>query len=183
MLISFRSFYKNVLVDLDMCRSAFSYEYPMSKLVKDAKYNNAKYLIEFFAEQLSNVYFQNYFNADYLVYIPMTEKAKKKRGYNQSLILAEKLSGLINVPVLHAVKKVKETERQATLSRAERLKNLDNAFRVVDKKSVKDKNILIIDDVSTTGATAQIIANRLKNAGAKTVNLITVCSTPPIDKY
>lgn len=174
---------KNNLVDLDMCRSAFSYEYPMSKLVKDAKYNNARYLIEFFAEKLSLVYFQNYFNSDYLVYAPMTEKAEKKRGYNQSLILAEKLSVLINVPVLHAVKKVKETERQATLSRAERLKNLDNAFRVVDKKSVKDKNILIIDDVSTTGATAQIIANRLKKAGAKTVKLLTVCSTPPIDKY
>ena len=174
---------KSVLTDLDKCRSAFSYEYPMSKLIKDAKYNNAKYLIEYFAEQLALVYFQNYFNADYLVYIPMTKKAEKKRGYNQSQILSTKLSTLINVPVLEAVKKVKETERQATLSRVQRLKNLDNAFRVVDKKAVKDKNILIVDDVTTTGATAQVIANRLKKAGAKTVNLITVCSTPPVDKY
>ncbi len=174
---------KNVLVDLDKCRSAFSYEYPISKLVKDAKYNNAKYLIEFFAEQLSHVYFQNYFNADYLIYVPMTEKAQKKRGYNQSQILANKLSELINVPVLECVKKVKETQRQAKLTRAQRLKNLENAFRVVDKKLVKDKNFLLVDDVSTTGSTAQIIANRLKKAGAKTVNLITVCSTPPIDKY
>ena len=174
---------KNVLTDLDKCRSAFSYEYPMSKLIKDAKYNNARYLIEFFAEQLALVYFQNYFNADYLVYIPMTEKAEKKRGYNQSQILSTKLSALINVPVLEAVKKVKETERQATLSRAQRLKNLDNAFRVTDKKAVKDKSILIVDDVTTTGATAQVMANRLKKAGAKMVNLITVCSTPPVDKY
>ncbi len=174
---------KNVLTDLDMCRSAFSYQYPMSKLIKDAKYNNAKYLIEYFAEQLSLVYLQNYFNADCLVYIPMTEKAEKKRGYNQSQILSEKLSALINVPVINAVKKVKDTKRQATLSRADRLKNLDGAFRVVDKKAVKDKNVLIVDDVSTTGATAQVIASRLKKAGAKTVKLITVCSTPPIDKY
>ena len=174
---------KNVLTDLDKCRSAFSYEYPMSKLIKDAKYNNAKYLIEFFAEQLALVYFQNYFNADYLVYIPMTEKAEKKRGYNQSQILSTKLSALINVPVLEAVKKVKETERQAPLSRAQRLKNLENAFRVTDKKAVKDKSILIVDDVTTTGATAQVMANRLKKAGAKMVNLMTVCSTPPVDKY
>lgn len=174
---------KNILTDLDKCRSAFSYDYPMSKLIKDAKYNNAKYLIEFFAEKLSLVYFQNYFNADYLIYIPMTEKAKKKRGYNQSQILANELSSIINVEVLDVVKKVKDTKRQATLSRKERLKNLENAFKVVDKKNVKDKNLLLVDDVTTTGSTAQVIAKRLKMAGAKTVNLLTVCSTPPIDKY
>ena len=71
----------------------------------------------------------------------MTKKAEKKRGYNQSQILSTKLSALINVPVLEAVKKVKETERQATLSRAQRLKNLDNAFRVVDKKDGSRKRV------------------------------------------
>ncbi len=174
---------KNVLVDLDMCRSAFNYAYPISKLIKDAKYNNSVYVIDYFAEKLSFVYFQNYFNADYLVFIPMTEDAQKKRGYNQSKILAEKLSEKIDVPVLDCVKKVKTTERQATLGRSERLKNLSDAFRVVDKKAVKDKNILLVDDVTTTGATAQAMACRLKKAGAKIVNLITVASTPPIDKY
>lgn len=91
---------KNVLVDLDKCRSAFSYAHPISKLIKDAKYNNAVYVIDYFAKELSSIYFQNYFNADYLVYIPMTEDAKKKRGYNQSEILAKKLSKRIDVPVL-----------------------------------------------------------------------------------
>ena len=174
---------KNVLVDLDMCRSAFRYDYPISKLIKDAKYNRAIYVIDYFAKELSSVYFQNYFNADYLVYIPMTKKSQDKRGYNQSKILAEKLSERIDVPILECLKKVKDTQRQATLSRADRLKNLDGAFRVVDKKSVAQKSILIVDDVSTTGATAQAIASRLKKAGAKLVNLITVASTSPIDKY
>ena len=174
---------KNVLVDLDECRSAFNYAYPISKLIKDAKYNNAIYVIDYFAKQLSLVYFQNYFNSDYLVYIPMTEKAQKRRGYNQSKILAEKLSERIDVPVLECLKKVKDTKRQATLGRTDRLKNLEGAFRVVDKKSVLDKKILLVDDVTTTGATAQVVASRLKKAGAKIVNLITVASTPPIDKY
>ncbi len=174
---------KNILVDLDKCRSPFVYAPPISALIKKAKYERGIYLLDYFAEQLSLTYFQNYFNSDYLTYIPMTEKAIKRRGYNQSKILAEKLSLLINVPVLDCIKKVKETERQATLGRAERLKNLDDAFRVFDKKSVKDKSILIIDDVSTTGATAQAIAKRLKNAGAKIVNLLTVASTPPLEKY
>ena len=174
---------KNVLVDLDKCRSAFSYAHPISKLIKDAKYNNAVYVIDYFAKELSSIYFQNYFNADYLVYIPMTEDAKKKRGYNQSEILAKKLSKRIDVPVLECLKKVKTTERQATLGRAERLKNLEGAFRVINKKSLANKSILLVDDVTTTGATAQVVAKRLKKAGAKIVNLITVASTPPVDKY
>ena len=174
---------KNVLVDLDKCRSPFIYAPPISTLIKKAKYDRGIYLIDYFAEQLSLTYLQNYFNADYLTYIPMTKKAMKKRGYNQSKILAEKLSVLINVPVLDCIEKTKETERQATLGRKERLKNLDGAFRISDKKSVKDKSILIIDDVSTTGSTAEVVAKRLKDSGAKIVNLLTVASTPPIDKY
>ncbi len=174
---------KNVLVDLDKCRSPFVYAPPISMLIKKAKYDRGIYIIDYFAEQLSLSYFQNYFNADYLTFVPMSEKAEKKRGYNQSKILAEKLSAIINVPVLDCLKKIKETERQATLGRAERLKNLDDAFRVFDKKSVKGKSVLIVDDVSTTGATAEIIAKRLKNAGAKIVNLLTVASTPPLEKY
>ena len=58
-----------------------------------------------------------------------------------------------------------------------------DAFKVVNKNLVKDKTLVIIDDVSTTGATAQAIAEKLKNAGAKKVYLISVASTPPIDKY
>lgn len=174
---------KNVLVDLDKCRSPFVYAPPISALIKKAKYDRGIYIIDYFAEQLSLSYLQNYFNADYLTFVPMTEKAQKKRGYNQSKLLAEKLSELINVPVLDCIKKVKETERQATLGRADRLKNLDGAFRVFDKKSINAKSILIIDDVSTTGATAEVIAKRLKDAGARIVNLLTVASTPPIDKY
>lgn len=174
---------KNVLVSLDKCRSAFVYAQPISTLIKKAKYNNGRYLIDYFSSVLENIYLKNYFNADYLVFVPMTEKAKKKRGYNQSELLARNLSKRINVPVLDCIKKIKDTERQATLNRKERIKNLDGAFRVHDKKTIKDKSVVIVDDVSTTGSTAQVIAERLKNAGAKIVNLITVASASPIDQY
>jgi predicted amidophosphoribosyltransferase len=80
------------------------------------------------------------------------------------------------------VKKI-QTKRQATLTREQRIKNLKDAFKVANKNLVKDKTLVIIDDVSTTGATAQAIAEKLKNAGAKNVYLISVASTPPIDKY
>ncbi len=174
---------KNNLVSLDRCRSFFSYEKPISTLIKRYKYGNQKFLTEYFADCLTLLYSRNYFNADYLIYVPMTEKALKKRGYNQSKLLAEALSLKTEVSVLDCVVKVKETKRQATLKRGERLKNLKEAFRVCDKKAVKDKTIVLVDDVTTTGATAEVIAERLKSAGAKLVYLITVASTPPIDKY
>ena len=113
----------------------------------------------------------------------MSVRAEKRRGYNQSKLLAQKLSELIGVDVLDCLIKTKETERQATLTGEQRRKNLVDAFKVIDKKSVKDKSILIVDDVTTTGATAQIIAQKLKNAGAIKVYLITVASVPPFDKY
>jgi competence protein ComFC len=174
---------KGKLIALDTCRSAFSYKKPISTLIKRLKYGNQRFLIDYFADRLSKLYFSNYFNADGIVFVPMTDKAKRKRGYNQSELLAEKLSSLVLVPVLYCLEKVKDTKRQATLNAAERRKNLESAFRVTDKKSVKGKTLLIVDDVTTTGSTAEVIAERLKKAGAKTVYLLTVARTPPIEKY
>ena len=174
---------KGILVSLDKCRSVYNYEKPISTLIQRAKYNGAKYLLEFFAKDLANLYLQQYFNADCLTFVPMTEKAEKARGYNQSKVLCELVSKKTGVPVLDCVKKVTDTKRQATLSRKERLKNLEHAFRIFNKKQVKDKNIVIVDDVTTTGSTAEVIADRLKKAGAKRVFLISVASTPPSDKY
>ena len=174
---------KNNLVALDKCRSYFVYKKPVSNLIQRLKYSNQRYLVDYFANCLKFVYLQNYFNADYLVFVPMTEKSEKRRGYNQSKLLAEALSRLTEVPVFYGLIKKSETKRQVTLGRKERLKNLQDSFRVKDKKSVVDKTLVIIDDVTTTGATAEVIAEALKRAGAKTVYLITVASTPPIDKY
>lgn len=174
---------KGKLVSLDLCRSFFVYDKPISTLIQRFKYGNHRYLSEYFVSCLSKIYAKNYLNADFFVYVPMTEKAQKKRGYNQSKLLAEELSKITEVPVQHCLVKVKETKRQATLNRSDRLKNLKDAFRITNRSIVKDKTIVIIDDVTTTGATAQTIAEKLKKAGAKFVYLLTVASTPPYDKY
>lgn len=174
---------KGNLTALDKCRSFFVYKKPISTMIMRLKYGNQRYLVEYFAGCLAKIYLQNYFNADGLVYVPMTKKDFLKRGYNQSKLLAESLSNMVNVPVLDCLVKKIQTKRQATLTREQRIKNLKDAFKVANKNLVKDKTLVIIDDVSTTGATAQAIAEKLKNAGAKNVYLISVASTPPIDKY
>lgn len=174
---------KGRLIFTDKARSVFNYQKPVDALIRKAKYDNKRYLLDMFAEHLANAYFKNYFNADYLCFVPMTKKREKNRGYNQSKILAEKLSQKTGVPVFYEVEKIKDTQNQAKLSAEARRKNLTDAFKVIDKKTITGKKILIIDDVTTTGATAEAVATKLKKAGATIVELLTVASVPPKDGY
>lgn len=174
---------KNILVDLDKCRSVFNYDKAVKELIYRFKYGNCAYLKNLFGEYLYGLYIKNRFDADILTFIPMTKKPLRKRGYNQSQLLSLELSKMLNIPCLKLLEKTKETARQATMNRRERLKNLTDVFKVIDKKAVKDKKIMIVDDVTTTGSTAQAVAEKLKKAGAKMVYLLTIASVPPFDKY
>ena len=172
---------KDKITSLYRMRSVFDYEPPISTLVKKLKYEGCKYISEIFVNFLYTEYLKGEFEPDFITFVPMTEKAHKKRGYNQSELLATGLSDKIGVPVYTGVLKKRETERQATLSARERLTNLDGAYKVTDKASVKDKEVLIIDDVMTTGATSETLAKAFLKAGAKRIGLLTVCSVPDIN--
>ncbi len=112
----------------------------------------------------------------------MTKFRKFLRGYNQTEVLANEVSSLINLPVESLLEKRKQKIRQAKQGRAGRLKLTESAFRLKKGVTVKDKTILLIDDVTTTGATAQIVSSLLKRKGAKVVYLLTVASVSNIDK-
>ncbi len=169
---------KDNLIAIEKARSVFSYERPISTLITHFKYDNHRYLVEYFVNKMAMVYLKNFFSADFISFVPMLEKDEKKRGYNQSKLLAEGLATKLDLPLNACVEKSKQTQRQAKLTRKERLKNLKGAFKVVNKKTVKDKVVLLVDDVTTTGATAETVATALKKAGAKLVYLLTVASTP-----
>ena len=106
----------------------------------------------------------------------MSGKRERERGYNQSELLARNLSALSGVPFLDVTVKRKETESQVGKDYKERRKNLDGSFGISDKKAVRDKRIVIADDVSTTGTTSDILAAALKAAGAAEVFVLTVAS-------
>lgn len=174
---------KGVLTEIDKGRSVFLYEKPITTLIRKAKYYNGKYVFDFFIEYLAVSYFKNYFNADLICCVPMTAKRQRKRGYNQAEILAKGLAEKTSVKYFDGVIKKFETKRQAKLGRKERIKNLVGSFAVNDKTQVKDKKVLIVDDVSTTGATGEAVACALKKAGASQVFLLTVASVELKEKY
>lgn len=111
---------------------------------------------------------------DYITYVPLTKKRKRKRGYNQSKLLADELSKQLGLPVVNALKKIFDTNNQRGSSAKQRRINLHGAFDLnVDVENTIGKTILLVDDVKTTGSTLSECALVLKGYGAKAVYAIT----------
>ena len=117
----------------------------------------------------------NFWEGKILVSIPLSKRKLKKRGFNQAEEVAEELSKIFKIPLIfNCLVKIKETPPQAELSEKERKENIKGLFLVKEKEEVKDKKILLVDDVYTTGATMEEAAKVLKEAGAKEVRGIVV---------
>ena len=163
----------------DKARACFLYGDDIRNAVINFKYNGKKYYAEYLSAFVFDVFVKNSFKADVVIPAPISANGLKRRGFNQAELLCEyfKVNGFdVNTTCLQ---KCKETENQAKLDYKARQTNLESAFKVVDKDAVKNKNILIVDDIFTTGATCTEIANTLKKAGAKEVNVITLCHEMP----
>ena len=105
---------------------------------------------------------------DIIIVVPVSNKRKKERGYNQSKLLAKEIAQIINVPVSdNIIKKVKDTVPQSTLNKEQRLENAKNVYRVTNIKKVLNRNILILDDIYTTGSTVNECARVLIEQGIK----------------
>jgi ComF family protein len=115
-------------------------------------------------------------DAQAICYVPMTQKDEFKRGYNQAELLAKAVGERLHLPVIDdAIIKIKQTKEQKNLTKRERMDNLVGAFKA-DKNKVKDKVLILIDDVLTTGATANAVTKKLLQAGAKTVYFASAAS-------
>lgn len=120
---------------------------------------------------------------DAVVPVPLSKGSKKKRGYNQSLIIARELSFMIDAPCADILIKPRETQMQKCLDMKSRLTNMQGAFELNKKAfDIKDKTILVIDDVCTTGSTLSEAARVLKESGAGKVYAAAFAKTPLFHK-
>lgn len=163
-------------------RSVWLHEEDAAKLVRKFKTGN-KYLFRTFCEEMVPLVKREFGDADAVTFVPMTKKALRKRGYNQALLLAQRIAEETGKELLSVLEKKRETADQRELTRKEREENMENAFRVTDRAAVKGKCILIVDDTLTTGATTSAIAVALKKAGAKAVYAVTATSVEKKDPY
>jgi ComF family protein len=113
---------------------------------------------------------------DYIIPVPMHPKKRVLRGFNQAEVFADGLSETMHTPLeLSVLKKIKMTETQTKLSRLERMNNTDDVFHVTTASLLSNKNILIVDDVMTSGATLESCANALLEANSSVkINFATI---------
>ena len=153
-------------------RSPLVYEGETKKMIYSLKFAKKKYLAETLGALMADEFLDCDMKADIIVFVPMTESEQKKRGFNQSELLANEVGKRLNIPVLPALVKIKDTKAQKELQGKDRASNLEGAFACVFEQ-VKNRTILLVDDIFTTGATANECAKTLLKAKAREVNVLT----------
>lgn len=122
--------------------------------------------------------FHKYFQIsefDLIVAVPMHRRRLVERGYNQALILAERLAQSTGIPLDRTcLNKIKDTKPQVGLSRAERITNIRNSFEVESPERIANKRVLVIDDVATTGTTIEEVSNILRITGTQRVDALVL---------
>ncbi len=114
-------------------------------------------------------------DSDLIIPVPLHPKKELKRGFNQSDFFANGLSESMNKPAYCKILvRTKNTETQTKKSRYGRFQNVDRLFEVINLELIKEKNILLVDDVLTTGSTLESCAAALLEAGAKKINVATI---------
>lgn len=167
-------------VAFDAAKSPFIYDGEIESLIKAMKFAGKRYLAKGFAYFMAETLRAAWTGYDLVIPVPVHEKTLKKRGYNQAADLARELCKNMNEEELlreDLFVKIRYTDEQAQLGKVSRAENLAGAFAVTSKAAFKGKIVLLVDDVLTTGATANECAKTLKKAGAEGVYLLTLAST------
>ena len=143
----------------------------------DFKFNDKSYLYNMFCEILVKnknacEFLKSY---DIIIPVPIHKKRKKSRGYNQSELIARKISNDFSMPIYTDVLiKQKNNKMQSSLNKSDRIKNIQNVYKVKNEDKIKEKNVLILDDIYTTGLTTKECKRTLENAGAKQVGIMII---------
>lgn len=164
-----RSEYKRKFKDENVIKDfislfIFDDESPLKILTHELKYGRkfrlGGYLGELIFENLKSSILA--WNADYIIPVPLHKLKKAERGFNQSYFIAKSLGKQLNIPVRKdIIKRIKFTSTQTTLDANARIKNMKGAFAIQNRNIPKGKNIILIDDVITTGSTVSECARVL----------------------
>ena len=156
--------------------AAFDYAGPAACLIRKLKYADLSYLADGCGAYLAAQFLQlGWPMPDVLIPIPIAMTHWIERGYNQSLLLAQSLSKILDRPVQEALIRKSGDYSQAGLSRKQRLELDGNLFHLKKSQNLADKNILLIDDVMTTGSTLRKCAESLQEECPSTIYGLAVC--------
>ncbi|HEX8370073.1 MAG TPA: ComF family protein [Pyrinomonadaceae bacterium] len=161
--------------DFDSARAAGLYEHALLATILNLKKT------PFVPLNLQNLFFEAFLKSPFpdaarIIPVPLSKRRFSERGFNQASLLAKILARRSGLPLdeQSLIRKIHTPQHRAGMDRKARVESVRNAFEVTRPKLVEDENILLIDDVFTSGATASNCAKALKNKGARAVYVLTV---------
>ena len=157
--------------------SVWEFSPAIQDIIHYLKYQNFKTLANrigiFMANRLKKLEFSK--EKTIIIPVPLHKTRMRERGYNQSALLCSVIASESNLPFNDQIlQRIRYTQSQTKLNAAERIKNVQNAFKVSSPKEIESKIIVLVDDVITTGATINECAKELIKAGAEGVNLLSI---------
>ena len=156
-------------------RSIWRYTQEAKQLVFRFKYQNQTWLTEFFGHQLLRIMLKYFSETTVLIPVPLHPKRLSERGFNQALLLARWLGQYSGIPVDYwSLERSRNTPSQGTKTAEERKSNVEDAFLYRDSSEIYGANILLIDDVYTTGSTLHACAQVLKDACPQSIHSMTL---------
>lgn len=156
---------------------ALKYKELIRSKIIDYKFNDKAYLYNMFCEILIRNKMACEFIKEYdiIIPVPMHKRKKARRGYNQTELVAKQLARKFDIPISTTILiKQKNTPMQSSLGREDRIKNVQNVYKIDYEEKITDKKVLLVDDIYTTGATVTECKKMLKLAGAKKVGAIII---------
>jgi competence protein ComFC len=153
---------------------AFSKYYgPMRPMILSKKYGNRAAFYGL-AELMSQQKVLQGFKVDYWIPVPLHWTRRLHRGFNQSEILAEKLQSVLGGLVFKETKRLRKTQFQSSLSKENRIKNVQAVFSISEKKILKNQHVIIVDDLYTTGATVISLAREIAKCKPASIQVVVI---------
>lgn len=161
----------------------WTYAFPVDSLITrfkhSAKWPFGHLLGELLVQALQHRFNDDLPRPDLLLPVPLASRRLRQRGFNQAAMLARWVSAGLDIPCdERLLLRVQDTDAQQDLNAEARKKNLRNAFALAPGAAFKDRHLALLDDVLTTGATAQALARLLRDAGAARVDVYCLARTP-----
>jgi ComF family protein len=160
-------------------RYAFPVDSLITRFKHQAKWPVGRLLGELLSQHLSHAFDEGLPRPDLLLPVPLADRRQRQRGFNQAAMLAQWLGASLQLPWQdNWLQRVIDTPAQQQLDAATRKRNLRRAFTLAPQSQVEGLHLALIDDVLTTGATAESLARLLSKAGAARVDIYCLARTP-----
>jgi len=175
-----QSFYGRVVIEAATSFLYFHKKSMVQQLIHQLKYKNQQYIGTFIGNWMGDTMASSkrFNNIDYIIPVPLHAKKQKQRGYNQVSTFGKSLEEKLKIPFLENVLvRISKSKTQTLKNRFERSKKLEEKFYLADINILKNKHILLIDDIITTGATLEACSMQLLQAPHLKISIATMAYT------